>query len=92
MCWRQKLPLQCPLPFLLPRVPDFRSGCDGGRDIARKAFDMKWPVSCSTEELSVGSASVAAFPCGWGIWLSAASKSPTWNALCISLEGSQTVL
>lgn len=35
---------------------------------------------------------VAAFPCGWGIWLSAAPKSPTWNALCISLEGSQTVL
>lgn len=35
---------------------------------------------------------VAAFPRGWGIWLSAAPKSPTWNALCISLEGSQTVL
>lgn len=31
-------------------------------------------------------------PCGWGIWLSAAPKSPTWNALCISLEGSQTLL
>lgn len=58
---------------------------------AQKAVD-KWPTSCSADELSFGSPKVAAFPCGWGIWLSAASKSPIWNALCISLEGSQTVL
>jgi len=59
---------------------------------ARKAVDKKWPTSCSAGELSLGSPKVAAFPCGWGIWLSASSKSPTWNSLCISLEGSQTIL